>query len=322
MENTAKRDKLVRSGIEIPAEARRAVVPLTAGASVALLDLDALSVLATVPTRLHPQDVVLAHDRAHAFVLEMGTHGAPGSSIAVVDLQRLEVVRRIALAPYRQPHWAQLSRDGRTLWAACAPDQAILEVEVANGEVRRIWRVPDAGPWMFVVTPDEQTLVVAGFESGSASVINRETGQLRRLSLSGSPIGIAAAPDSSEVWIGATRTNIIYAVEPASARLTAEFSSAGEEPARMAFTPDGAQVVVTNSRSNTVTLYNARTRSATQSVPTGANSWPKGLVLAADGAIAYVSLMAVGRVVVLDLATGTVRGELWVGQSPERLALY
>jgi YVTN family beta-propeller protein len=304
------------------AAAQRAIVPLTRGESVALLNLDPLSVIATVPTRLHPQDVVVAHDRAHALVLEMGTQDAPGVSIAVVHLPGAEVVRRIEFAPYRQPHWAQLSRDGRTLWVACAPDQAILEVAVAEGRVERAWRVPDAGPWMFVVTPDERTLIAAGFESASASVINRETGELRRLNLSGSPLGLAAAPDSGEVWIGAARTNIIYVVEAASGTVTAEFPSAGEEPARMAFSPEGRRVVVTNSRSDTVSLYDARTREAMLSIPTGANTWPKGLALSLDGGVAYVSLMAAGRVLALDLATGMARGELDVGQSPERLALW
>jgi YVTN family beta-propeller protein len=302
-------------------EAHRAVVPLTQSARVAVLDLDSLTVLASIPTRPHPQDVVVAPDRAQALVLEMGTTKAPGSSIAVVDLKRMEVVRHIELAPYRQPHWAQLSGDGRMLWVACAPDQVVLELDVVNGGVSRTWRVPDAGPWMFVVTPDERTLVVAGFESGTASVVNRETGRLRRLRLSGSPIGIAASPDGRAVWIGAARTDRIYVVDVASATVTARFSSAGKEPARMAFTPDGTRVVVTNSRSDTVTIYDARTRRVTKSVPTGANSWPKGLAVAPDGTVAYVSLMDSGRVLVLDLATGAVRGEVRVGESPERVAL-
>lgn len=305
-----------------PVRARRALVPLTSGAGVAVLDLDSLRVVARVPTRPHPQDVVVSTDYTRAFVLEMGTTESPISSVAVLDLHRLQVIRRVELAPYRQPHWAQLSHDGRRLWIACAPDQTILEVDVPRGRIAHAWRVPDAGPWMFVVTPDQRKIFVAGFDSGSASVIERRTGRTRALTLSGSPIGIAASPDGREVWIGAARTDTIYVVDVASEAVIHRFPSSGHEPARIAFTPSGARVVVTNSRSNTVTVYDTRTRQPAATIRTGVNTWPKGLALTADGATAYVSLMAAGRIVLLDLSAGTVRGEVTVGDSPERLALF
>ncbi len=302
--------------------ARRALVPLTRDDGVALVDLDTFSLLGTLATRPHPQDIVISRDQTRAFVLEMGSNDAPGGSIAVVHLERMEIERRIELTPYRQPHWAQLSRDGQTLWVACAPDQAVLELEIASGAVRQVWRVPDVGPWMFTLTPDEQWLVAAGFDSATASVTNLATGQTRGLTLSGNPVGIAAAPDSAEVWIGAVGADRIWVIDTASAAVTAEFASAAIGPVRMAFTPDGKQVVVTNGRGSTVTVYEARTRALQLSVPTGEGSYPKGLALSPDGAVAYVSLMGAGRLLALDVASGEVRGELVVGKSPERAALY
>ena len=301
--------------------ARRAVMPLTRGDSVAFLDLDAAAVLAATPTRPHPQDVVISHDQTQVFVLEMGADGATGS-LAVVSLARMEVVRRIELAPFRQPHWAVLSRDGRLLWVACGSDQAILEVDLIDDQVRHAWRVPDAGPWMFAVTPDEQTLVVAGFDSGTASVINLATGERRGLTLSGNPVAIAAAPEGGQVWIGAVGTDRIWVIDAASATVTAEFESAATGPVRMAFTPDGKQVVVTNGRGNAVTVYDAHTRALQLSVPTGEGSYPKGLALNAEGAVAYVSLMGAGRLLMLDVDSGEVLGEMPVGPSPERVALF
>jgi len=302
--------------------ARRAVVPLTRDDEVAFVDLDTFSLLSTLATRPHPQDIVISRDQSRAFVLEMGANDAPGGSMAMVNLQRGEIERRIELAPYRQPHWAQLSRDGQMLRVACAPDQAILEVDLASGEVRHAWQVPDAGPWMFAVTPDEQWLVAAGFDSGTASVTNLATGQTRGLTLSGNLVAIAAAPEGGEVWIGAVGADRIWVIDAASATVAAEFASASPGPVRMAFTPDGARVVVTNGRGNAVTVYAARTRALQLSVPTGEGSYPKGLALSPEGAVAYVSLMGAGRLLALDVGSGAVRGEVVVGKGPERVALY
>jgi DNA-binding beta-propeller fold protein YncE len=304
---------------------KMALVPLTRSDAVAFVDLETTSLLSTLPTRVHPQDIVISRDGAEAYVLEMGANEASAEiagSIAVVNMARREIVRRIELAPYRLPHWAQLSGDGRRLWVACAPDRAILEVELESGEIRRVVTVPDVSPWMFVVTPDEQTLVAAGFDSATASVTNLATGEVRSLTLSGNPVGIAAAPDSSEVWIGAVGTDTIWVVDVASAKVTAVFASAVPGPVRMEFTPDGAKVVVTHNRGGQVIVYDVRSREMRLTVPTGDDSWPKGFVLTSDGTLAYVSLMGLGKLAVVDLISGTMRAAVEVGTLPERAGVW
>jgi len=298
----------------VPQTGQKALVPLTDDSSVAIVDLAVGRLTGRIATRPHPQDLVTGPDMA--YVLEMGTDAEPGHTVAVISPRTTTVTRRIDLAPYHRPHWAQLSRDGGTLWVACAPDSAVLEVDLHHDRLTRVWRVDDASPWMFVVTPDESKLVVAQFDAAAATIFTRATGAAHRVPLSGHPIGIAATPDGREVWVGTTGTDSIYVLDGNSDSVVARFASAGQEPARIVFTPDGQRAVVTASRSDLVLIYDARRRALVASVPTGVNSWPKGLSL--DGVTAYVSLMSAGRLIAIDVESGRHVWSDSVGRGPER----
>jgi DNA-binding beta-propeller fold protein YncE len=214
-----------------------------------------------------------------------------------------------------------LSHDGRTLWVACAPDSAVIEVDLHRGRVVRAWRVDGGSPWMFVVTPDESTLVITQFDAAKATVITRSTGARHIVPLSGKPMGVAAAPDGTEVWIGVTGTDSLYVLSTTSDSIIARFASAGHEPARIAFTPDGSRAVITASRSDLVEVYDRRLRAVRSSIPTGSETGPKGLVLSADGATAWVSLMTAGRLIAIDLPSTRVTESVTTGGSPERSAV-
>ena len=85
-------------------------------------------------------------------------------------------------------------------------------------------------------------------------------------------------------------------------------------------TPDSTQVVVTNSRSNSVSIYDARTRRVRHrlAVP---GAGPKGLIIDPLGRTAYVSAMDSHRVVAIEVPTWRVVWSVDVGGSPERMAI-
>ena len=111
-------------------------------------------------TRKHPQDIVVSPDKTLAYVAEMGSETGPGNSIAVIDLRAREIVRRFALGRATRPHLLALSHDGKILWAACAPQNSIVEVDVRDGMLRTQWDTQQKGSYMFAVTPDESKQAV------------------------------------------------------------------------------------------------------------------------------------------------------------------
>jgi YVTN family beta-propeller protein len=303
-----------------PAASRElGLVPLTGEASVALLDLDSARMLDRIPVGPHPQDVVMSHDSV-AFALEMGNETQPGHVVVVLSLNRRRVVRSIDIAPYTRPHWGQLSSDGGTLWVACEPESAIVEVDVRGSRVGRVWHTSHSGGWMFAVSGDGSKIYVAQFDAAGLTVLDRTTGTQRWVALSGRPIGIQLTPDGREVWIGTTGTDSVYVVSTATDTVVARFASLGREPARIVFTPHGDRAVISDSRSDSVTIYDVATRRALRALHTGQHTWPKGLALSRDGSIAYVSLMETGDVIAVGVESGAILGRVHVGASPERVA--
>jgi YVTN family beta-propeller protein len=292
------------------------VVPVTAASAVVILDAQSLAPIRRVPVLGHPQDVVASPLATRVFVLEMGSDSTPGHTVAELDVAGGNVVRRIDLDRCFRPHLGRVSRDGRTLWIACVP--FVVEVDLARGIVARRWELPGAGGWNFDVTPDERILVVADFDDSSATLVTRASGALRKIRLSGQPIGVAAG-QGNVAWIGTTGTDSLYVVQPSTGSIVARFKSAGSDPARIAFGLNGRVVVVANSRSNSVSIYDAKATRLIRSVPVG-GAYPKGLVLDRAGRAAFVSLMESNELIRLDLESGTITARTAVGGSPERAA--
>jgi len=271
-----------------------------------------------ITTNHHPQDVVVSPDGSLAYVAEMGTEKAPGNTVAIVDLTAHRIVRRLALGRATLPHLLVLSHDGNTLWAACAPQKAIVELDTHSGSVRKIWDTRQDGSYLVAVTPNEKKLYVANFDAGTVSVIRRSDVSVTVLQVGGQPIGIAVSPQGDELWVSDFKNNSISVFNTATDRIVLTFSSGGDGPARLKFTPNGKQVWVTQSRSNQLVIFDATERRIVRTV--GVGRFPKALLVTPDAQHAFVSLMEDNQVAEVDVTSGRVVRRIETGVAPEGLA--
>lgn len=296
------------------------VVPLTGANAVAIIDPLTMQQLAVVPTRANPMDVVAGRDGRTAYVLETGRlSGAPGTTIAVLDVRERRVRERIDIAPYRNPHWATLSADGRTLHVAAATDSAIVEVDVATRATRRVWRTGAAGSWTFAAHPDGERLYAANFDAGSLSILHRDGRPPRLLPLGRQPLAIGLSPDGRELWVGTAGGDTIHVLDTATDAIVAALPVPGG-PVRLAFTPDGAQVVVALDRAREVAVFDVRARRELGRVATAGS--PKGVYVRGDGRIAYVSLPDARQLLAVDVRGRQVVRTLPLDGAPERMAFF
>jgi DNA-binding beta-propeller fold protein YncE len=271
-----------------------------------------------VVTHQHPQDVVTSPDGSFAYVAEMGTTEAVGDTVGVIDLRSRKMVKRFNLGRATLPHLLVLSRDGHTLWVACAPENAIVELDTTSGVIRKVWDTQQKGSYLLAVTPDEKKLYVANFDAGSVSVIQRYDASVQILQIGGQPIGIDVSPNGREVWVSNFKTDAIAVIDAASDRVVQIFPAGGEGPARLKFTPDAKYVWVTCSRSNDLVVLDAGQHRMIRRIPTGRFS--KGLLVLPDGKHAFVSAVDDNVVFEVDVAEGHVLRRLSVGAAPEGLA--
>lgn len=162
------------------------------------------------------------------------------------------------------------------------------------------------------------------------------------------PEGIAMSPDEKEVWVG-TRGNGtlnseggIAIIDVATTKILQTFKVTIQNPIRMKFTPDGKRVLVADDFSGDVLAIDALTRKEIKRIIVGkplpglqvvngltmVNGVEKkkisnkmhGLMVAPNGSHAYVGLMGSDRIVVVDLKTLEVVGNISTGDAPEAVA--
>jgi hypothetical protein len=110
------------------------------------------------------------------------------NTVAEVDVRGGKIPRGIDLGANHRPHLLALSRDGRRLWAACAPQQAVVEVstESTSGEpALKAWKTGQAGSYLFALT---RKICAANFDAGS--VVDRGSHAVHTLSVGRKLIGV------------------------------------------------------------------------------------------------------------------------------------
>jgi YVTN family beta-propeller protein len=294
----------------------------------ALVHPETFTVMARVPTGKGPHEAAVSPDGRTAYVTNYGSFAIfkegerprmePGRSITVIDLQARKVKATFDLGDFRQPHGIAVSRNGKLLWVTVEGSQAVLELDAASGQVLKSWKTAQNVSHMVEPTPDERKLYVANIGSGSVTVINRSTDEVKSIPTGAGAEGIAATRDGKQVWVTNRGANTISVLDTATDQILASFESGGAMPIRVKFTVDGKQAWVSNARSNAVTVFDVATRELIGKIEVGAV--PVGIQMTPDGRRAFVANTNDNKVTVMDVASRTVLSTFVPGTEPDGMA--
>src|SRR5574337_830578 len=202
----------------------------------ALVDPDAYTVLAKLPTGKGPHEVAVSPDGRYAYVSNYGSFGVfrpgeqpkqePGRTITVLDLKGREVKATFGLGSFTQPHGIWVSRDGRRLWVTCEGAKAVLELDAETGKALKVWKTDQQTSHMVVPMQDEKKLYVTNIGSGSVIVDEAATEKVANIPTGAGAEGIAVSPDGKEVWVSNRAANTISVISTArSEEHTSELQS-------------------------------------------------------------------------------------------------
>lgn len=298
----------------------------------ALVNPETLTVAAKLPTGKGPHEVAVTPDGRWAFVSNYGSFAVfregerpqmqPGSTLTVFDLKERKVKATYDLGEFRQPHGVAVSRDGKLIWVTCEGTQAVLELDAATGKILRHWKTEQNVSHMVVPTRDEKKLYVANIGSGTVTVINRATNAVKSIATGQGTEGIDVSPDGKEVWVANREmqqpAGTITVINAATDAILATFSSGGQMPIRVKFTPNGKEVFVSNARSNSVTVFDAASRKLVATIEVGAV--PVGIQMTPDGKRAFVANTNDNKVSVLDVPGRKVLRTFQTGTEPDGMA--
>jgi len=290
-----------------------------------LIDPATKNILMKLPTGLGPHEVAVSPDGRTAYVSNFGrysvypagdtAHDKAGNTITVIDLVGRRVKTSFDLGTHTGPHGMIVSHDGKLMWVTTETPQAVLELDSTNGKILHIWNTNQVRSHMIVATPDEKKFYVTNTVSGSVSVIDKTTGEVKVISTGPGTEGIAISPDGKEVWAASRIDAKISIISAATDEIIAAFPSGGKGPKRMAFTPDGAQVWVTNSASDQTTVFDAHARELIAALDTA--KAPSGVYFSGDGHRAFITNANANELSFVDVASRKILAVMPIGTDPD-----
>jgi DNA-binding beta-propeller fold protein YncE len=293
-----------------------AMVGNTESDSVTIFDPLSGRVTAKLPAGKHPQDIRVSKIRNVAYVLNMGSGKEPGNTISVYDLKTYALKSIISLGDYKRPHWSMMSSDEKLLWVACAPQQAIVEVDLEEEKVARVWNAKQPGPYNFTVSSDGNKIFTANFDTTTVSIIDRKKDKVEFLEIGGKPIGADTSPDGKEIWISSNTADKISIIDPKKGSLIKTISSESKDPVRLKFTNDGTKVLVVHISGGELCVFDARKKQLLWKLAIS-NEYPKSIAISKDDKYALIALAGGQDVITVDLEKKSVVSKTRTGSGPE-----
>jgi YVTN family beta-propeller protein len=295
--------------------------------TVTVLDVVDVRVDRELAVGQHPVAVAASPTRNEIYVVNAGAAGANGS-ISVIDAEHNTVVATIAV--HRQPLSIDLDADGQRAYVANSGSNSISVVDLkARQEVAQfgVGEVPVAAR----LAADGKTLVVANQGGNSVTLMDPADGHVRAV-FAGCP-GAASPvilPDSSKTFVACSAGHqvMVIALANSTARprqpeqLADQLEAlmdVGRGPIDLALKPDGGEIFVSNSLSDSVSeIYNT-TDEVGDTYMIGAD--PVFGLVSRDNALLYVANQRSQEVTVYSIDDGKrVAPSLHVGDGPAAMA--
>lgn len=268
-----------------PSSMRNEVYVVNSGApggqgSVSVINAQSNTVAATIPVRREPVAIALDPDDAFAYVANGGSN-----NVSVIDLKaRREVA---AIGAGEEPVSVRVSPDGKTLAIANRKGNSVSLVDTATRRVRGVFEgCPGAND--VVILPDS-TKVFASCSAGH-----------QILAIAIAHAGHPGQQDGS-------------AVDRIEALL-----DVGREPVHLALKPDGGEIFVSNSLSDTISEVITGTDDVLGAYLMGAD--PVRGIVSADNSLLYVGNRRSQEVTIYSIDDGKRTGAVRVGDGPAALA--
>lgn len=183
-------------GVTVSPDGRVVYVTCEGDHTVRAIDTATLAPLGSIAVGMRPRSIAVTPDGRTLFVTDENS-----ASVSVVDAATRTVTGKIMLptvasAPMPpRPMGAVLSPDAKTLFVSNGRARSVSVIDVAQRTL--IGTVNDVGqrPWGIGINAAGTRLFTANGPSGDVSIVNVASGAVeRRISLGGSPWGIAVAP--------------------------------------------------------------------------------------------------------------------------------
>lgn len=214
--------------------------------------------VASISVGNHPAHVVVDREGRLAFITLAATN-----SVAVVDLSRKQVVRRIATGRY--PHGLRISPDGREAYVANVEDGSVSVIDIASAKEAARISIGRA-PVQVGFTPDGSRVFVSLRDENRVAIIDAKARKvIGRVDVGSNPIQVHATPDGRFVYVANQGTethpaDTVSVIDVATGAVVSTIQT-GAGAHGVAVDRDGRYVFVSNIVDGTVSVIEGGSRS-------------------------------------------------------------
>jgi YVTN family beta-propeller protein len=303
--------------------------------TLSIVDPGTLKVLARMPSGPDPHEVVASTDGKFAYVSNYG--GGSYNTITVIDLAAHKTLAPIDLGALRGPHGLMFA--GGKVWFTAEAAKVIGSYDPATQKIDLVLGTGQNRTHMVWVSEDVKRIITSNVSSATMTIIDKQAGGGRggppgrggpgRGGPAGGdweetivPVGRGAegfdvSPDAKELWAANAQDGTVSILDLGAKKVTQTLDVNVNGANRLKFTPDGKLVFISTLGGPDLTILDTATRKVVKRVKIGTGA--AGIMMRPDGSRAYVACTPDSKVVVVDLKSLEVTGQIDAGKQPDGL---
>lgn len=304
--------------------------------TLAIVDPATLQVLARIPSGPDPHEVIASDDGKRAYISNYGGVDSTLNTISVVDLVARKALPPIDLGALHSTHGLDFA--GGKLYFTAETNKVIGRYDPASKRVDWVLGTGQDRTHMIVVTKDHKDIITSNVNSATISMIEyveppsggfrpppggpRKTWEVTNIPAGNGVEGFDVSPDGKEIWAANARDATVTIIDVATKKAVQTLPIPVKFANRLKFTPDGQRVLISalgaGSGDTSLLVMDASSRKEVKQLKLGGGA--AGILMAPDGARAFVAVSSNDKVAVVDLQTLEVVGEISAGKQPDGMA--
>lgn len=297
---------------------------ITNGASNTVTVIDVVNVRLDREISVGPSPVAVAPSptRNEVYIVNSGAFGNAGF-VSIINTENNAVAANIQVQ--RQPVSIDIDSTGDGAYVANAGSNTISMLDLkARREIATIGAGEE--PVEARPTPDGKTVVVPNRGGNSVSLVDPAARGVRAY-FEGCPAAsdVVVLPDSSKAFVACSGGHQVMAIalarpdaHPAQPDRLEAVMDVGRAPVQLALKPDGGEVFVSNSQSNSVSEVSTGTDDVSGAFIMGDD--PVHGLVSGDNSLLYVSNLHSQEVTIYAIDDGRRTGSIHVGDGPSAMA--
>jgi len=304
--------------------------------SLLIVDLNSLKIVSRVKVGGDPHEVVASADGRFAYISNYGSLSITQHTLSVVDLTTSKALSPVDLGALIAPHGMSLV-DGRVYFTA-EGSKLVARYDPATNRVDMVVGIGQDRTHMLIVDEGGRRIFTSNVNSNTITVLQRDNknddnrwleailfnnGDISgwketAIAVGKGPEGFDLAPDGKELWAANTHDGTISIIDIAALKVTEVLDVHMKSANRLKFTPDGRQVLISDLGNGELVVLDTASHQELKRISLGHGAG--GILMAPDGAHAYVAVSRDDYVAVIDLKTLTVTARIATGQWPDGMS--